>query len=57
MIFGFVFFDINIFIDLFSGCCEVKQVLEVWLLQNVISLIIWMEVMVGVKKYYQEQCM
>jgi predicted nucleic acid-binding protein len=52
---GIVLFDTNILIDLFSGRREAQQALESWPLQNAISLITWMEVMVGAKKYHQEQ--
>ena len=52
---GIVLFDTNILIDLFSGRREAQQALEAWPLQNAISLITWMEVMVGAKKYQQEQ--
>ncbi|MEG1123851.1 MAG: type II toxin-antitoxin system VapC family toxin [Citrobacter sp.] len=51
---GPALFDTNILIDLFSGRREAKQALEVWPPQNAISLITWMEVMVGAKKYNQE---
>ncbi|ENA4996913.1 type II toxin-antitoxin system VapC family toxin [Escherichia albertii] len=47
-------FDTNILIDLFSGRIESKQALEAWPLQNAISLVTWMEVLVGAKKYNQE---
>ncbi len=52
---GSALFDTNILIDLFSGHREAKQALEAWPPQNAISLITWMEVMVGAKKYHQEQ--
>lgn len=52
---GSALFDTNILIDLFSGRREAKQALEAWPTQNAISLITWMEVMVGAKKYHQEQ--
>lgn len=51
---GSALFDTNILIDLFSGRREAKQALEAWPPQNAISLITWMEVMVGAKKYNQE---
>ena len=51
---GSALFDTNILIDLFSGRCEAKQALDAWPPQNAISLITWMEVMVGAKKYNQE---
>ena len=51
---GPVLFDTNILIDLFSGHQEAQQVLEAYPPQNAISLITWMEVMVGAKKYHQE---
>lgn len=47
-------FDTNILIDLFRGRVEAKQALEAWPLQNAISLVTWMEVLVGAKKYDQE---
>ncbi|STU26018.1 PIN domain-containing protein [Klebsiella pneumoniae] len=47
---GSALFDTNILIDLFSGRREAKQALEAWPPQNAISLITWMEVMVGAKK-------
>ncbi|AUS67819.1 PIN domain-containing protein [Escherichia albertii] len=47
-------FDTNILIDLFSGRIEAKQALEAWPLQNAISLVTWMEVLAGAKKYNQE---
>ncbi|STW25524.1 PIN domain-containing protein [Klebsiella variicola] len=50
---GSALFDANILIDLFSGRREAKQALEAWPPQNAISLITWMEVMVGAKKYHQ----
>ena len=55
MVKGVALFDTNILIDLFSGRREAQQALEAWPLQNAISLITWMEVMVGAKKYHQEQ--
>lgn len=48
-------FDTNILIDLFSGRSVAKQTLESYPSQHAISLITWMEVMVGAKKYQQEQ--
>lgn len=54
MIKGPALFDTNILIDLFSGRVEAKQVLEAYPPQNALSLITWMEVMVGAKKYHQE---
>lgn len=54
MIKGPVLFDTNILIDLFSGRDEAKKALEAYSPQNAISLITWMEVMVGAKKYHQE---
>lgn len=54
MIQGPVLFDTNILIDLFSGRAEAKKALEAYSPQNAISLITWMEVMVGAKKYHQE---
>ena len=49
-----VLFDTNILIDLFSGHQEAQRALEAFPPQNAISLITWMEVMVGAKKYHQE---
>ncbi len=46
---GSALFDTNILIDLFSGRREAKQALEARPPQNAISLITWMEVMVGAK--------
>ena len=51
---GPALFDTNILIDLFSGRVEAKQALEAYPPQNAISLISWIEVMVGAKKYHQE---
>lgn len=51
---GPVLFDTNILIDLFSGRHEAKAALEAYPPQNAISLVTWMEVMVGAKKYHQE---
>lgn len=51
---GAVLFDTNILIDLFSGRREAKETLEAWPPQHAISIITWMEVMVGAKKYHQE---
>lgn len=47
-------FDTNILIDLFSGRRAAMETLESWPEQRAISLITWMEVMVGAKKYQQE---
>lgn len=54
MVKGAALFDTNILIDLFSGRIEAKHALEAYPPQNAISLITWMEVMVGAKKYHQE---
>lgn len=54
MVKGAALFDTNILIDLFSGRSEAKMAIETWPPQNAISLITWMEVMVGAKKYHQE---
>ncbi len=54
MVKGVALFDTNILIDLFSGRREAKEALESWPSQNAISLITWMEVMVGAKKYHQD---
>ncbi|MEO3992480.1 type II toxin-antitoxin system VapC family toxin [Pseudocitrobacter cyperus] len=51
---GSALFDTNILIDLFSGRHEAKQALDAWPPQNAISLVTWMEVMLGAKKYNQE---
>ncbi|CAH6662126.1 MULTISPECIES: type II toxin-antitoxin system VapC family toxin [Pseudocitrobacter] len=51
---GSALFDTNILIDLFSGRREAKQALDAWPPQNAISIVTWMEVMVGAKKYNQE---
>ncbi len=51
---GAVLFDTNILIDLFSGRREAKEALEAWPPQHAISMITWMEVMAGAKKYHQE---
>ena len=42
-----VLFDTNILIDLFSGHQEAQRALDAYPPQNAISLITWMEVMVG----------
>lgn len=39
---------------MFSGRREAKQALETYPPQNAISLITWMEVIIGAKKYHQE---
>lgn len=49
MVKGSALFDTNILIDLFSGRNEAKLAIETWPPQNAISLITWMEVMVGGK--------
>ncbi len=54
MVNGSALFDTNILIDLFSGRTEAKYAIETWPPRNAISLITWMEVMVGAKKYRQE---
>lgn len=54
MVKGSALFDTNILIDLFSGRNEAKLAIETWPPQNAISLITWMELMVGAKKYHQE---
>lgn len=54
MVTGSALFDTNILIDLFSGRSEAKLAIETWPPQNAISLITWMELMVGAKKYHQE---
>ncbi|EFV1552117.1 type II toxin-antitoxin system VapC family toxin [Salmonella enterica] len=52
---GPVIFDTNILIDLFSGRVEAKNTLDLYQPQHAISLITWMEVMVGAKRFHQEQ--
>ena len=47
-------FDTNILIDLFNGHREALQAIEAYSVQRAISLITWMEVMVGAKKRQQE---
>ncbi|MRS91928.1 PIN domain-containing protein [Enterobacteriaceae bacterium RIT714] len=47
-------FDTNILIDLFSGRREAMETIEQYASQRAISLVTWMEVMVGAKKYRQE---
>jgi len=47
-------FDTNILIDLFSGRSEAMDTIERYALQRAISLVTWMEVMVGARKYHQE---
>lgn len=49
MVTGSALFDTNILIDLFSGRSEAKLAIETWPPQNAISLITWMELMVGAK--------
>ena len=51
---GLALFDTNILIDLFSGRSEAKQALEAWPSRNAISLITWMEVMVGARRHGHE---
>lgn len=52
---GPVIFDTNILIDLFSGRVEAKNTLDLYPPQHAISLITWMEVMVGAKRFHQER--
>ncbi|MCS2164392.1 type II toxin-antitoxin system VapC family toxin [Scandinavium manionii] len=47
-------FDTNILIDLFSGRREAMETIEKYASQRAISLATWMEVMVGARKYNQE---
>lgn len=47
-------FDTNILIDLFSGHFEAAKILDRHSQRRAISLITWIEVMVGAKKYHQE---
>lgn len=49
-----VLFDTNILIDLFCGRIEAKQTMDLYPPQHAISLITWMEVMVGAKRFHQE---
>ncbi|WP_276643566.1 type II toxin-antitoxin system VapC family toxin [Siccibacter turicensis] len=48
-------FDTNILIDLFSGHRQAAEVLEAYPINRGISLMTWIEVMVGAKKYGQER--
>ncbi|WP_333497129.1 type II toxin-antitoxin system VapC family toxin [Kluyvera sp. CHPC 1.251] len=50
-----VLFDTNILIDLFSGRMEAKRAMDSYPPQHAISLITWMEVMIGAKRFHQEQ--
>lgn len=47
-------FDTNILIDLFSGHEKARQTLARFPEKRAISLITWIEVMVGARKYHQE---
>lgn len=51
---GKALFDTNILIDLFNGRREAMSALDAYPPQHAISLVTWMEVMVGAKKYHQE---
>ncbi|WP_313082444.1 type II toxin-antitoxin system VapC family toxin [Atlantibacter sp.] len=51
---GLALFDTNILIDLFCGHTQAGKALEHYPVNRAISLITWMEVMVGAKKYNQE---
>lgn len=51
---GVAVFDTNILIDLFSGHQQAAKVMEQYPLNRGISLMTWIEVMVGAKKYGQE---
>ena len=48
-------FDTNILIDLFNNRVEAADAIDHAASHRAISLITWMEVMVGAKKYHQEQ--
>ncbi|HAU5497956.1 TPA: type II toxin-antitoxin system VapC family toxin [Cronobacter sakazakii] len=48
-------FDTNILIDLFSGHEKARQTLGRFPENRAISLITWIEVMVGARKHHQEQ--
>ncbi|MFW0768112.1 type II toxin-antitoxin system VapC family toxin [Trabulsiella odontotermitis] len=52
---GSALFDTNILIDLFSGRQAAIAALEAYPSQRAISLITWIEVMVGVPKYGDEE--
>ncbi|WNY83104.1 type II toxin-antitoxin system VapC family toxin [Cronobacter dublinensis] len=52
---GLVVFDTNILIDLFSGHEKASQTLARFPEKQAISLITWIEVMVGARKYRQEE--
>lgn len=47
-------FDTNILIDLFNNRVEAVEAIEQHTLHRAISLVTWMEVMVGAKKHQQE---
>lgn len=47
-------FDTNILIDLFSGHVQAKDTLSRFPVNRAISLMTWIEVMVGAKKHSQE---
>ena len=51
---GVAVFDTNILIDLFSGHQQAAKVMEQYPINRGISLMTWIEVMVGAKKYGQE---
>ncbi|EOY5379690.1 type II toxin-antitoxin system VapC family toxin [Cronobacter dublinensis] len=52
---GLVVFDTNILIDLFSGHEKASQTLARFPEKRAISLITWIEAMVGARKYRQEE--
>lgn len=52
---GLVVFDTNILIDLFSGHEKASQTLARFPEKRAVSLITWIEVMVGARKYRQEE--
>lgn len=51
---GLVVFDTNILIDLFSGHTQAKEALSRFPVNRAISLMTWIEIMVGAKKHNQE---
>lgn len=51
---GVAVFDTNILIDLFSGHQQAAKVMEQYPINRGISLMTWIEVMVGAKKHGQE---
>src|SRR5471030_233767 len=55
MIAQLALFDTNILIDYLNGIAQAKDTLEKFSHKPAISVITWMEVMVGAKKMSQEQ--